>query len=225
VLTYGLGAVAALVCAFSDDLEFGFTPRQRFLVVLGIGAGAFIVLAAGGIHFASARVRFEQRLAAVAADQALEQLSDAMQLPELLRINRKQMRAYDALARGQASSSYRIAQIAITVGLAVLVGGSIVAIAAQNQTTKITTAALAAIGGAIGGYIGRTFLRTYERALQQLNFYFEQPQITSYILTVERLTEHVATERRDDVYTKTIDQIMATLVRPREDKDVPSRRG
>jgi hypothetical protein len=100
--------------------------------------------------------------------------------------------------------------------LLVLVGGSIVAIAAQDETTKITTAALTAIGGAIAGYIGRTFLKTYERALDQLNFYFEQPLITSYVLTVERIAGNMTDARKDDVYDKIIQRVMAALVRPYE---------
>jgi hypothetical protein len=214
LLTYGFAALVWVVLHYSEDLELTF--RGKVITAAAFVLGGFVVAAGGAMYMTSARGRFEQRLASARAEQALEQLTSAMELKDLLQINRKQMQAYDALARGQAASSYRVAQIAITVGLLVLVGGSIVAIAAQDETTKITTAALTASGGAIAGYIGRTFLRTYERALEQLNFYFEQPLVTSYILTAERVSETMSAARRDDIREKIVERIMDGLIRPYE---------
>jgi len=199
---------------FGDRLDL--TSRQIALVLLLSALSVVVGFILVVMYFTSARVRFDQRLKSEAAEQALDRLTGRMKLVDLLQINRKQMQAYDALARGQAASSYRVAQVAITVGLLVLIGGSIVAIAAQDDTTKVTAAALTAIGGAIAGYIGRTFLRTYEKTLGQLNFYFEQPLVTSYILTAERVTKEMSDggAKRDEIYAAIVDRIMSGLIKP-----------
>jgi hypothetical protein len=212
LLVYASGFAAWFVFSQSEDLDLSYRAKvvaAAVIIVTGLG-----LFTAATMYISSARSRYEERLAKAEAEEALDRLTSAMELKDLLLVNRKQMQAYDALARGQAASSYRIAQIAIAVGLIVLVGGSIIAIAAQDETTKITTAALTAIGGAIAGYIGRTFLVTYQRALDQLNFYFEQPLITSYILTVERIAGDISPERQDEIKDKVISRIMDALVRP-----------
>jgi hypothetical protein len=123
------------------------------------------------------------------------------------------MEAYDVLARGQAKTAFRNSQIAMAIGLIVLFVGAAIAIGADSTASKITTASLTAIGGILSGYIARTFLKTYARALRQLNFYFQQPLINSYVLSAQRLIREMSTTQRDAALEHVVHHIVAVLVR------------
>src|SRR6185295_2351411 len=145
--------------------------------------------------------------------QAVAELEDAADLAALIKANRKQMEAYDLLARAQAATAFRNSQVAMATGLVVLLVGAVIAIGTPSTTSKITTASLTAIGGMLSGYIARTFLQTYARALRQLNFYFQQPLINSYLLTAQRLIEKMSAGERDPVLSSVVGHVMDALAR------------
>lgn len=212
--------------------------RGRFLaiavpgVVLLYGGGALATLGtrtlpvAGGIALAllgfglllwanvlrsQARASFyerQEKAAKEGVDSALEQLGDETDLRGLLRLNRRQMEAYEALTRRQAASSYRLSHVALAVGFGVVIAGAIGALSAHEATGKVAAAGLGAIGATISGFIARTYLRIYERTLVQLNHYFEQPLVSSYVLTAERLVDKMSPERRDDALARVIDELL-----------------
>lgn len=93
----------------------------------------------------------------------------------LMRANRKQMDAYDALARSQAETSYRMAQIAMGIGLVMIIVGVMVAVLADTPSIKYAASLVTAVGAATGGYIARTFVAVQQAASKQMNFYFRQP--------------------------------------------------
>ena len=39
----------------------------------------------------------------------------------------------------------------------------------------------------MGGYISRTFITVQQGAMLQMNYYFQEPVVESYLLTAERL--------------------------------------
>jgi len=132
-------------------------------------------------------------------DQKLQRLIDA---------NRALLDKYQEPVRRQAHTSYAYAQAAITVGLLVLLVGAGITIAASETATQVGIAALTGVGTVLSGYVGRTYLRVYEHAQQQLNFYFREPLVTSYLLTAERLTQELQGERRDSAYSDMVSQIV-----------------
>jgi hypothetical protein len=156
-------------------------------------------------------LRQREEAAREKAKQASDELSDASKLTEMLKANRKQMEAYDELARVQARESFRNSQIAIAVGLFVLVSGAFVALLVDTTASKVTTATLTALGGLLSGYISKTFLRVYERAQQQLTFFFQQPLINSYILAADRLIERMDNDR-DKEFSRVVGHVMEVLV-------------
>lgn len=128
-------------------------------------------------------------------------------------------------------SCYTYAQAAIAGGFLVLVAGAIsVAAFVQTSTAQITLGALTGLGSALASYIATTYLKIYNTAQRQLNFYFEEPLIGSYLLTAERLADNLSDERRDDVYVSMVDQIMlsarrsALLPDSSQDRRVRNRR-
>lgn len=195
--------------------ELGLDPRQK---TLGITACAIISLitlawamAGPAMMRARRQLRERERAARDRAKQALEELADATSLAELLKANRKQIIAYDELARAQSKEAFRNSQIAISIGLTALVTGGLAAVVIPNTTAKITTASLTAIAGMLSGYIGKTFLRVYERTQQQLTFFFQQPLINSYVLSAERLIDaHI--KDKDQEVSRIIERILAVLV-------------
>jgi hypothetical protein len=65
------------------------------------------------------------------------------------------------------------------VGFLLLLVGGVVALRATDETSKTVVAGLAAIGSLTSGYVSRTFLKAEDRAMEQLNYYFQQPLVTS----------------------------------------------
>lgn len=116
------------------------------------------------------------------------QVVEANSTPEnLSTYNRKWLLLYHDVTLAQATSAYRFAQMSAVAGFAVLIAGGVSAIIVGDTAAKATSATLTGVASVLAAYISRTFKATYERTLVQLEHFFEQPLIDSYILTAERL--------------------------------------
>ena len=159
----------------------------------------------------AARRKFEERLEQEQREQLRadrdEQISPG-ELGELLAANRALLDEYQKPVRAQARTSYLYAQIAILIGLAVLVIGAVMVLVTGEAAARISVASLAAVGVAISGYVARTYLRVYDRAQEQLNYYFREPLVTSYLLTAERLAEKLRGGRRQRAYASMVEEIV-----------------
>jgi hypothetical protein len=133
------------------------------------------------------------------------------ELTRLLEANRALLDDYQRPVRAQARTSYTLSQVAIVVGLLVLLAGVGVTLAASSPSAQLGVAGVTAVGAAVSGYIARTFLRVYERAQDQLNFYFREPLVTSYLLAAERLAEKLSGERRECAYAEMVGEIVRAL--------------
>lgn len=220
-------AMLAIVGWFWGD-NLGLSERGELAIVILLFSLAFVAGMTSVLFEFAARARFVQDFredrARKSVAQALDDLSETPTLAELIRANRTQMQQYDVLARGQASSSYRNSQIAIGVGLVVLISGAIAALAADSTASKVTTTTLTAVGGVLAGYIGRTFLKAYSQALSQLNFYFEQPLINSYILSAERLILNMS-KGQDAAFAELVRHVVAARIGPQISHIAPSGDG
>jgi len=128
--------------------------------------------------------------------------------PSEFEVNQESLNRYQQLTQSQATSSYRVAQTSIFAGLIMLLAGAYYAIRTDDTTAQIIVGGLAAMGSAISGYIGATSIRMYQRAQAQMNFYYAQPLVQSYILQAERLCKLLSKDRRDAAYEKVIDQTL-----------------
>ena len=115
---------------------------------------------------------------------------------------------YHQLTTQQAATSYRNSQYAMAVGLALLVAGAVVAIRSTSGSAQIVVGVLTGLGTTLSAYLGKTFIRTYERALLQMNYYFGQPLVTSYILEAERLSGKLSKTKRDDALSAIISETL-----------------
>lgn len=222
VLTLAAGAVALLLAALATTIvlvgnDLGLSRREVLVttIVLSVaGAVAFVaaVLVRPFTHSLQIQREKEERARGAAA-AAADALADATTLPSLIKANRQQMEAYDVLARSQAQTAFRNSQVAMGLGLLVLLSGAVVAIGTPDTTARITTASLSAIGGSLSGFIARTFLRTYHASLDQLNYYFQQPLVTSYLLSAERLIRSMSRAQRDPTFALLINRVIDVLIR------------
>ncbi|MBF6240499.1 hypothetical protein IU474_25985 [Nocardia otitidiscaviarum] len=149
--------------------------------------------------------RYELELEVEKAQEAVQGPDDLM---GLLRANRKQMDAYDELARQHGASSHRATTWAMVVGLLMVAVGLAIAWYAEEPATKYSAAIIAATATAAGSFITQTFIRVQARAQDQMQFYFRQPLDHSYLLTAERLASQLPEPIRSDQYT----QIIATAL-------------
>jgi hypothetical protein len=184
VFLSGAGALGILTA--TNDIGVGFSA--------GYG-GALCLMAVGAITvgiywYASALARFldaRELATAVTESSQEEQTERDKDLDELLRLNRTQMQAYQTLSRGQQRSAFRSSLIALFAGLVVLVGGIVIVVVVNGDTSKVAVAGVAGLGGALSSYIAGTYLKLHQEASSQLRFFSDQPIVTSYIYEAERL--------------------------------------
>jgi hypothetical protein len=208
-----LGIIAAVVLLIvslvtTNDwlnyMTFGYDDKAarsgRLAALLWI---AFIVAAVTIWSFYRIRVAqfLQEQREKVAHEDTEEALAEA---PSILALNRRLMREYHEIARGQAAHSYRNSQAAMGVGLGLLAIGSWIVLTADETASKIALAGLTTVGTVVVGYITGTFLRAYQIALIQLNFYFRQPLIDSYLVNAERVAKDIKAEGNDDALSEVV---------------------
>jgi hypothetical protein len=207
--------VVSVLCAGASALFFSDTSLavSEVRIIFGVlfatvGAGAYL---GALISLSSARARFreaQRRALREAQQRTAEQLQEGADVAKLLEVSRSDMETYRILSQDQARGSYIMSQASSATGGLILVGGAIGAILLPATASKIAVASLTALGGALSGYISRTFLRVYERSLLQLNFFFQVPLVSNYVLTAERLTTKMSKDQRDASYEKVIGTVL-----------------
>lgn len=199
LLFYLIGSLLAALGAYLS-VKGADTPYARFdafgipLAIVGVALIAFAIY-----RYSIRRAQIRGALFRAEADalhSAVESIESPTDLVGLARANRAQMDAYDTIARSQAEGAHRSAFWAMAGGLAVLVGGTAVAVLAPEPAAKYSAALIAAVGTATSGYIARTFIQVRESASRQMAFYFQQPLVQSYLLSAERLASQLPEERR-----------------------------
>ena len=214
--------VAARVGMFvlgSSGLVYGTVVLQQlswtlvgaFLALTGATGRLPVDLVVGKEPVAEIRARHEQ-------DALVQDISDVEGTPDfaaLLDFNVRQMRVYQELSTSQARTSYRRSQFAFLIGLGLIAAAVVLAFLANDETTKIAASGVAGLGGALSAYISGTYLRVYERTLDQLNFYYRQPLVNSYLLTAERLANAMPDGKRDAAYERLLEQVLFSAQEPR----------
>ncbi|MFD7935859.1 hypothetical protein ACFV4T_15280 [Streptomyces sp. NPDC059755] len=161
------------------------------LVVFTFGA----LICAGGLAIARTTYRSARRAfipsepdQRVRSDQKSGRWLRDLDLQNLIVLNREQMKRYDDIATQQAKMAGRSSNIAMGVGFAALITGAILALRVPSDTAKVVVASLAAVGTAVSTFISKTFFEAQKRAMSQMNYYFEQPLVMSYMLAAERVS-------------------------------------
>lgn len=133
-----------------------------------------------------------------------------LDLQNLIQINRQQMKVYQEIATKHAKLASRSCQIAISCGFLILVAGAIIALeVATDPAAKIVVGSLAVIGSAVTTFISKTFFEAQKLAMSQLNLYYRQPLVTSYLLQAERLTNRLEKASQREKITSVVDRMLA----------------
>lgn len=194
-----------------------YHPTTVHWIVASVTAvAALVLIIAWYLRREAALLRFRERVDE-AHRESLRERQEVVRargddIGGLLAANRALLDLYQSPVRRQAqTTSYVYSVAAIVAGLLTLIVGLIVVAAADTSGTRLTAAALSAFGTALAGYIARTFLRVYEKAQEQLNYYFREPLVTSYLLTAERLAEKLEGTARQDAYSLMVSEIARSV--------------
>jgi hypothetical protein len=132
-------------------------------------------------------------------------------LRNLLLLNRQEMTNYHELTKQQARRSFSNSLVAMWLGF-LIVGACILIIAlpgVTDENSKLTVSLLGSVGTIVSGFITRTFLKQRTLSIDQLNRFFNQPLVTSYLLTAER----IALEQPSaDVKTESLNRVIAAAL-------------
>ncbi|MET8430072.1 hypothetical protein [Nocardia sp. NPDC004860] len=154
-------------------------------------------------------IRGESVVAKANVYAALEELKGPDDLLGLLKLNRRQMDAYDVAARRQGSASHWMSMAAMAVGLGIVGVGLWIAVTAEEDAAKYSAAIVAVAGTATGGYIAQTFIRVHSGTQEQVRFYFEQPLVQSYMLMAERAIAQMPAADQPAQFEKLVDAAVA----------------
>lgn len=146
-------------------------------------------------------------------EKQLAELKTVTALATLLDLNQHQIDEYHRIATGQADRSFRSSQRAMALGLAVLVACFIAGMRVPSEEAKVFFGALAAVGAAFSGFLNRTYIHMYGRTLGQLNRYFDQPVLTGYYLTAERLAQDLPDSPEGEMRKRIIEQVLEASAR------------
>lgn len=195
--TYASAAMALLVVAGLLYAAFvrGRPSNTAWLLTTIVMVGlALLLVSVGNLHVSrNANAEGDRSLDADRDLGTRNEAPDMTAFSQVARLNQRLIGSYHGITTAQARSAFRNSQIAMAVGLVILVGGGAVALrATDNPAGQVIVGVLAALGSAFSAYLGATFLASYNRALQQMNYYYGQPLVNSYLLTAERLSKELS---------------------------------
>lgn len=132
-------------------------------------------------------------------------------LSELWAVTHRRLDHYHGIALGQATRSFRNAQVAMGLGFALLVAFVIVALNASTTAGSVVAGGLGAVSAALAGYVSRTFIRSQEAAAGHLRAYFDQPLEFSRYLGAERLMAdaRLGEEKRAEILSLLVQTMIA----------------
>lgn len=217
VLVAGLGSVLGFFLMLEHR---NYHPLAGALIIAGSWLVAIVIIV-GGRLFVIQKIRL--RSTGALPSRRKETVVDERTL------NQQSLKKYHDLTQQQAGSSYIIAQLAILVGLLLLIGAGYIVVKASAPTAQIVVGALGVVGSTLSGYVGATSIRMYNRAQAQMNFYYAQPLVQSYILEAERISNCLSPKRKDSALEKVIAQtlegaaVAGYLISRGSDESLPNR--
>ncbi|MCC3779862.1 hypothetical protein [Streptomyces sp. UNOB3_S3] len=189
-------------------------PAWFWIALACFSAGVFIVTAL----YLWTRIKRERALHAFEQEswsrqraideKRISELKTVTALATLLELNQEQIDDYHRIATEQANRSFRSSQRAAGVGLVVMAACFIAGLWVPTIEARVFIGALAAVGTALSGYLSRTYLHMYGQTLGQLNRYFDQPVLTGYYLTAERLATQLPDSSEEEMLKRVINQVL-----------------
>jgi len=212
-LIYAAISFIILLCGGIAALIFRAGASVAFLIILAglLICVAFLII--GRYRYRSAQKSyvppdFDER---GVGEESARWLRD-LDLQNLIEVNRQQMRIYQEIATRQAKFASRSCQISIIFGFLVLITGAAFALnVVKDPAAKIVVSTLTVLGSVVSTYISKTFFEAQKLAMRQLNLYYRQPLVTSYVLQAERLTNRLegVKKRQHEMVENVVDGVLA----------------
>ncbi|MEU6421112.1 hypothetical protein [Streptomyces spiralis] len=185
-------------------------PLPPWVMPVTVGIATAFVAAGFWAYWLVQRAKWrEAERERKALESAADRLRERMELPSLVDFNRVLLDRYHGIATDQATKAYRSSRFAMAVGLVVLVVAFFAGWRLNAQGDRLFVGSVAAVGTAFTAYLSRTYMQTYERALQQLNQYFNQPVLNGYFLNAERIAASLPDERKK---TEILEQVVVDIL-------------
>jgi hypothetical protein len=181
------GALTSALKLFSDYRK----SREARKLVLDAETQAYktapeaIVQKTEALH--NSQASLEQRVEEV--NKLIESSQAALQVGNLFDLYSKQIDKYQTETQARAGWSFIFAIFSMVSGLAFVAWGGAHILMNPGWEHVAAGTGISAIGGSIGAFITKTFLDVHRLSLSQLNHYFQQPVLNSYILTAQRVVE------------------------------------
>lgn len=161
------------------------------------------------------RIELTDLIAQHHAAQATPQ-QDALALPELWETTHARLALYHEIATGQATRSFKNAQLAMWAGFGLLAGFVVLALVASTTAGAVVAGGLGAVSAALAGFVSKTFVRSQEAASTHLRSYFDQPLELSRYLAAERLVANgdLSQEQRGEILSALVQAMVAGPAQP-----------
>lgn len=208
-----IAGVCLIAWSLLDSDITGWMSSVMFIVgcaLAGGGLGSAIVIP---FVVSSQKKAFIQRRDDIKSSaeiiRDLTAAPDEPTMANLLVLNRQEMKQYHDLTTEQATVSFRHSQRAMIGGFVVVILCiGIATVPAIPTETKLIVGGVGAISTVLSGYITNTFLKAHAASVAQLNRFFTQPLISSYLLTAERVARELDTAARDQALQQVVAQAL-----------------
>ncbi|MFC9351707.1 hypothetical protein [Arthrobacter sp. NPDC057013] len=97
------------------------------------------------------------------------------------------MNSYHKIAMSQADQSFKACQVAMGVGLLLIVGFGVAAVIQTDPVAAAAAGAISVVSDAVSAYISATYMKAYTQATAQIRQFFIQPADFTRRLGTERL--------------------------------------
>ncbi|MDJ0377002.1 hypothetical protein [Cryobacterium sp. PH31-L1] len=226
--TYLISTPIVLLCGGALILWWWLDPAvNEFVFLAGCGLVGWAVGAGIFIPFMlkNARARFEEtERGAQRVMLSMQNVQADPTMGTLLHLNRTEMERYHHLTIEQAARSFRHSQVAMYLGFGLLALCILIVVwPSTSVQTKFTVAALGLVSTTVSGYITQTFLKSHTASVAQLNRFFNQPLVSSYLLTAERLALGLDDSARNDALVLVIAEALNAAHTERQLTDAPAR--
>ncbi|MED7826872.1 TRADD-N-associated membrane domain-containing protein [Streptomyces chiangmaiensis] len=215
VLTVGFLGGVAWVWNAGWNSQFGSPEDKRRTALPVWFAPTFVTLVtamvfvAFCIFFVYMKHRGEAKAREIKAlEDAADRLRERTELPSLVNFNRVLLDRYHGIATQQADKAFTSSLVAMTVGLLIIGVCFVASFQYNSQGDRLFIGSVTVVSSAFTGYLSKTYMHVYERALQQLNQYFDQPVLNGYFLSAERIVQSLPKERQAIVLERIVDDIL-----------------
>lgn len=124
---------------------------------------------------------------------------------DVVQLNLNQVTEYYTINKSQASKSFSVGVLAISLGFIVICTGIILC---MINKTQINIVFITSASGIILEFIGLAYFYMYNKSIKQLNYFYNELMNTQDIMLATKLCESIDAEKKDVIKEKIIDSLI-----------------